>query len=85
MFGYPANYVNRKLFACVYGGGVGVKVPKDLAKSLLSNDHIVPFQPMGKSPMREWVQINRECAVDYKQDLDIFRAALSFVGNLKPD
>jgi hypothetical protein len=25
MFGYPAYYVNKKLFACVYGEGVGVR------------------------------------------------------------
>lgn len=85
MFGYPAYYVNRKLFACVYGDGVGVKVTEDLAKDLLSHEYIVPFRPMGRPRMREWVQINRACAADYKQDIDIFRAALSFVGNLKQD
>lgn len=53
MFGYPAYYVNKKLFACVYGEGVGVKVPEEVATKLLSKRHIVPFQPLGKPRMRE--------------------------------
>lgn len=83
MFGYPAYYVNRKLFACVYGNGVGVKVPEKLATSLLSEEHIVAFQPMGKPRMREWVQINRSCSADYSLDMEIFRAAFNHVVTLK--
>jgi hypothetical protein len=30
MFGYPAYYAGKKLFACVYENGVGIKVPEDL-------------------------------------------------------
>ena len=58
MFGYPAYYVDDKLFACVYGSGVGVKVPEDFAAGLLKRPYIVPFQPMGKPKMKEWIQIN---------------------------
>ena len=66
MFGYPAYYVNRKLFACMYGNGVGVKVPEELAENLLTEEHIIPFQPMGKPRMREWVQIDRPYSADYR-------------------
>lgn len=31
MFGYAAYYVGGKLFACLYGAGVGVKVPEAIA------------------------------------------------------
>lgn len=79
MFGYPAYYVHGKLFACVYGDGVGVKVPEETANSLLANLHIVPFQPMGKPKMREWVQINRASSADYKLDEDTFLCAFRFV------
>jgi hypothetical protein len=79
MFGYPAYYVNGKMFACVYGEGVGVKVPEELANALLSNDNIVPFQPMGRPRMGEWVQINRVRSEDYELDMDIFRASAEFV------
>jgi hypothetical protein len=83
MFGYPAYYVHRKLFACVYGDGVGIKVPEDVASHLLSKQNIVPFQPMGKPKMREWVQINRPQSEDYKLDREIFQCAVQFVGTLK--
>jgi hypothetical protein len=79
MFGYPAYYVNRKMFACVYGDGVGVKVPQDLAEALLREEHIVPFQPMGRPRMREWVQINRAESENYMLDMDIFKASADYV------
>jgi hypothetical protein len=82
MFGYPAYYINRKLFACIYGKGVGVKIPAELAKELLSRQRVVPFQPWGKPQMREWVQINRPTAADYQNDIDIFRASIEFVRQL---
>lgn len=55
MFRYPAYCVHRKLFACLYGDRVGIKVPEEIANSLLSKAYIVPFQPTGKPKMREWV------------------------------
>lgn len=84
MFGYPAYYVNQKLFACVYGEGVGVKVPEALANELLSKQNIIPFQPLGKPRMREWIQINRMNSADYGKDLHIFMSAVAFVSNLPP-
>lgn len=83
MLGYPAYYVHKKLFACVYGSGVGLKVPEKIASNLLSKAHIVPFQPLGKPKMREWVQINRVSSEDYKLDQGIFHCAVQFVGALK--
>ncbi|MBM4424916.1 MAG: TfoX/Sxy family protein [Chloroflexi bacterium] len=83
MFGYPAYYVHRKLFACVYGDGVGVKVPEAMANELLTQKHIVPFQPMGRARMREWIQINRASSEDYEQDQEVFHRAAQFVGALK--
>jgi hypothetical protein len=59
-----------------------VKVPEHLAHRLLSEEHIVPFQPMGKPRMREWMQINRSHAADYDHDIEIFRAAINFVSAL---
>jgi predicted DNA-binding protein (MmcQ/YjbR family) len=82
MFGYPAYYVNRKLFTCVYGEAIGVKVPEELANQLLSRPHITPFQPMGKPKMREWIQINRKRSSDYEKDMEIFEASINFVKKL---
>ncbi len=82
MFGYPAYYVNSKLFACIYGEGVGVKVPEEVAAELLSKRHIALFQPLGRPKMREWIQIDRRRSADYRNDLDIFEASIAFVGRL---
>lgn len=82
MFGYPAYYVGKKLFACLYEEGVGVKVPEKLANSLIGKDGIASFQPMGKAEMREWIQINREHATEYLADKDIFKASVKFVSSL---
>lgn len=78
MFGFPAYYVSRKLVACVYGRGVGVKVPEAYARELLTQPHVTPFQPMGKPKMREWVQLNRERYEDHAQDLAVFEAAVAY-------
>ncbi len=82
MFGYPAYYVRNKLFACVCGEGVAVKVPEEMANRLLAQSNVVPFQPMGRPRMREWVQINRPAPEDYRLDREIFRRAVEFVGAL---
>ncbi len=82
MFGFPAYYVHGKLFACLYGEGVGLKVPGEIANRLLTERHVVPFQPLGRPPMREWVQINRPQAEDYRQDAALFRASAEFVGTM---
>lgn len=83
MFGYDAYYIHRKLFACIYGQGVGVKVPEDIANRLLSEKHIVPFEPLGRQKMREWIQINRANPADYRKDIDIFRTSAAFVSRLQ--
>ncbi|MDX6768573.1 MAG: hypothetical protein SF051_03515 [Elusimicrobiota bacterium] len=80
MFGFPAYYVNGKLFACLYGSGVGVKVPEHVADKLLSRNDIVHFQPYGKVKMREWIQINRAKPEDYRKDKRIFCVSVEFVG-----
>ena len=83
MFGYPAYYVNGKLFACIYDEGVGVKVPEAVASKLLAKQHIVPFQPLGKPKMREWIQINRARPADYRKNIGIFRASVEFVSQIQ--
>ena len=83
MFGYAAYYVNGKLFACIYGEGVGVKVPEAVASKLLLKKHIVPFQPLGKPKMPEWIQINRAKSADYRKDINIFRSSVEFVSQIQ--
>jgi len=82
MFGYPAYYVNKKLFACVYEDGVGIKVPYEKARELIGKEGIVPFIPMGRREMKEWIQIIRERPEDYVKDREIFEASIEFVAAL---
>jgi TfoX/Sxy family transcriptional regulator of competence genes len=79
MFGYPAYYTGRKLFACIYEDGVGLKVPEKIADSLVGQKGIVRFQPMGRRPMKEWIQINREHSEDYRNDQEILKISIEYV------
>ena len=79
MFGYPAYYINKKLFACIYGEGVGIKVPAKVAGSLVGREGIVRFQPMGRKPMKEWIQINRKRSEDYRMDQEILKISIEYV------
>lgn len=81
MFGYPAYYINKKMFACIYEEGVGIKVPADLAKELIGKTGIFHFQPMGRAIMKEWIQINHENPDDYSMDIEIFKISIGFVDN----
>jgi hypothetical protein len=82
MFGFPAYYVNNKLFACIYEEGVGLKVPADTAKEQIGKKGIIPFQPYGKAKMKEWIQINRENPKEYLQDMELFQSSINFVISL---
>ena len=80
MFGYPAYYVGKKLSLCLFEQGVGVKVPQPLAEKLLADDpNVVPFQPLGRPRMREWIQINLDCSQDFRNYLSVFEASISYV------
>lgn len=79
-----AYFVNDKMFACISGDGVGLRVPAASATELqFSRSDVVPFQPRGMSSTREWVQIDRADAADYEKDLELFRASLAFVKGAK--
>lgn len=82
MFGFPAYFVGKKLFACVSGDGVGVKVATPLAEELVTRLDVIPFQPYGKPRMKNWVQVNRSRSEDYAGDAPVFRASVAYVSHL---
>lgn len=82
MFGFPAYFIGKKLFACVYGVGVGVKLATELAEELLTRHDVIPFQPYGKPRMKNWVQINRSHSEDYADDASVFRTSVDYVSQL---
>lgn len=80
MFGFPAYYVGEKLCICVYEGGVGIKLPEASAVKLLDSDqNAKPFQPMGKSPMREWVHIDLNDSDGYRKYMPVFTESIRYL------
>jgi len=78
--GLDAYFVSDRMFACISGKGVGLRLPVATATELqFSRDNVVPFQPGGMASTREWIQIDRVNAADYEKDLPLFRASVEFV------
>ena len=78
--GLDAYFVSDKMFACISGRGVGLRLPAATATELqFSRDNVVPFQPAGLASSREWIQIDRADAAEYEKDLQLFQASLEFV------
>jgi hypothetical protein len=78
--GLDAYFVSDKMFACISGRGIGLRLPAATATELqFSRDNVVPFQPAGLASTREWIQIDRAEAAEYEKDLELFQASLEFV------
>jgi len=75
-----AYFVGDKMFACISGDGVGLRLPAKTADELqFSRANVSPFNPGGVSGTREWIQINRADAAEYAQDVELFQASHAFV------
>ena len=75
-----AYFVNDRMFACISGSGVGLRLPSTAATELqFSRDDVAPFSPSGVSSTREWIQIDRAEAAAYEKDLPLFQASIDFV------
>ena len=78
--GLDAYFVSDKMFACISGDGVGLRLPAATATELqFSRNNVVPFQPGGMASSREWIQIDCADVADYEKDLELFRASIEFV------
>lgn len=78
--GLDAYFVSDRMFACISGKGIGLRLPAATATELqFSRDNVVPFQPGGVASTREWIQIDRADATEYEKDLELFQASLDFV------
>ena len=77
-----AYFVNDRMFACINGEGLGLRLPVATVTELqFSRSDVASFQPgnLSVAATREWVQINRPDAADYEKDLELIRASLDFV------
>lgn len=78
--GLDAYFVADKMFACISGKGIGIRVAVATATELqFSRENVTSFSPGGMSSTREWVQIDRANPADYANDLDLFQASIDFV------
>ena len=78
--GLDAYFVSDKMFACICGEGLGLRLPVSTATELqFSRNDVVAFQPGGVASTREWIQINHADVADYEKDLPLFQASLEFV------
>ena len=78
--GLDAYFVGDRMFACISGAGVGLRLPVATATELqFSRNDVVPFQPGGVTSTREWIQLNCADAADYAKHLALFQASLEFV------
>ena len=88
MFGYPAFYVGRKMFACVYRRIIGLKLPAERAAALVSSGTgFIWFQPYGRRAMREWVQVDASHAerLSRKELAGLLDDAMSFTQYVQSD
>ena len=78
--GLHAYFVSDRMFACISGNGVGLRLPVAVARELhFSRNDVVPFQPAGLAATKEWIQIDRANPADYEKDLELFRQSVEFV------
>lgn len=81
MFGLPGFYTAGKLFACLYGDGIAVKLPPGRVADLLGTPDCEPFAPTARAPMRAWVLIRRPTAEAYADDLPLLLASVEHVAD----
>jgi hypothetical protein len=75
-----AYFVNDRMFACISGNGIGLRLPVATATELqFSRADVVPFNPGGTASSREWIQINRADAAEYAKDSALFQESIAFV------
>lgn len=76
-----AYFIADRMFACISGSGVGLRLPVATTTELrFARDNVVAFAPGGMASTREWIQIDRADAADYATDLPLFEASIAFVG-----
>ncbi len=78
--GLDAYFISDKMFACISGDGVGLRLPAAAVTELkFSRENVVSFQPRGMASSKEWIQIDRAESAEYDKDLQLFLNAIDFV------
>ena len=78
MFGYPAFYIGRSMFACLFDGQLGLKVPEVVANEARNLADVTDFRPNGKPKMREWIQFSVESKADLENHTELINHAVEY-------
>jgi hypothetical protein len=82
MFGFPGYWAGKKLFACLFGPGVGFKLPPERAQEVLTKTGFSPFTPRGRR-MAAWVMLVPKRPADLVRHANLFRESLEYVSGLR--
>ena len=82
-FGVPGFLTRGKMFACVSGSGIALKLPPDRIAEL-TDPVFSPFAP-GPRPMGGWVAISRPGAEEFAADASLLDEAIAYVSALATD
>jgi hypothetical protein len=64
-FGHTALRVNGKIFAMIVRGSLVVKLPKARVDELVANRHGIRFDANKGTPMKEWLAVDADSAIDW--------------------
>lgn len=79
-----AYFVNDRMFACIHGDGLGLRVPIAIAtEAQFSRENVSAFQPTGVPTTREWIRVDRPDAADFAKDMDLIQAAFEYVATAR--
>ena len=78
--GLDGYFVGDRMFACINGKGLGLRLPAAAARELqFSRENVSGFQPAGLPASKEWIQLDRAQAADFEKDQETIQAAYDFV------
>jgi len=83
MFGFPGYWTGGKLFACLFGSGVGFKLTPQRAAEVLKKPGFIPFTPRGRK-MAAWVMVKPRRAAELRRLKPLFHESLDYVSGLGP-
>lgn len=76
MFGHTTFFAGRMMFACLYGGGIAVRLSSAEARAAAAT--VREFRPHGR-PMRNWVLLVYEDPRTAARDCDLLQQAAEIV------
>ena len=78
MFGRPAGYAGRKMFACLMDDGLIVKLPTQVAKGEVRDGNATAFTMRGR-PSKAWIKYSPRSAREAGRLAPILEVAARYV------